>query len=295
MKTSKAPFFVIGSPRSGTTLLRLLLTAHPRLVVPPECGFVVWLYPFFGRWGGKEFSDRRKVESFSEAVYQARKFETWGIPQIKIENAILDASHLDYGKACEIIYKLYAEKHGKKEIVWGDKNNFYLHHVKNIKEIYPDARFIHIVRDGRDLACSYREVMSAVDQGKYHPRFPYDIDEIASIWSGDVEEVSNALEPVKETEKYELRYEDLTSAPERELTALCNWLTVEFSKKMLEFYVYNRSFGLEPQETMKWKHKTLFPIDNATVGRYRQFLSEKEIAAFNRIAGRQLSKFGYEL
>lgn len=295
MKTSKAPFFVIGSPRSGTTLLRLLLTAHPRLVVPPECGFVVWLQPSFGHWGDKEFSDRRKVEHFSEAVYQARKFETWGISRRKIEEAILDSSDLDYGKACEIIYELYAEKQGKKEIVWGDKNNFYLHHVKDLKEIYPAARFIHIVRDGRDVACSYREVMSAGSQGKYHPRFPSDIDEIASIWSGDVEEVSSAFESLKEADKYELHYEDLTSAPEREMTALCNWLGVDYSEKMLEFHVYNRSLGLEPQETMIWKHKTLFPVDNASVGRYRQFLSEKEIGAFNRIAGRQLSKFGYEL
>ncbi|MDE2234040.1 MAG: sulfotransferase, partial [Gammaproteobacteria bacterium] len=65
---SPEPFFVIGSPRSGTTLLRLILTSHPQIVVPPECGFVTWLYPTFGEWGLSEFTIPENIERFATAV-----------------------------------------------------------------------------------------------------------------------------------------------------------------------------------------------------------------------------------
>ena len=148
-----APFFVIGSPRSGTSMLRLMLTCNPRLIVPPECGFILWLRSRFGDWTGREFANGTKREFFVDSVVGARKFETWNISPESIAAAIVDAEPHSYASACDAIYRLYANRSGKSNAIWGDKNNYYLAHIDDLKALFPLARVLHIVRDGRDVAC----------------------------------------------------------------------------------------------------------------------------------------------
>ncbi len=76
------PFFIIGNPRSGTTLLRLMLNNHPLISVPPECGFAVWLYE---KYKAENFLDKSIVRNFIADVVKSRKFETWGIDKEAIE------------------------------------------------------------------------------------------------------------------------------------------------------------------------------------------------------------------
>ncbi len=290
---SHPPFFVIGSPRSGTTLLRLLLTSHPALVVPPECGFVVWLHPTFGDWGVQEFSDPASLSRFAAEVTASRKFESWGVSLEDVENAIARRKPRDYSEACESVYRLFCTHCGKDAAIWGDKNNFYLAHIQTLKAIFSEARFIHIVRDGRDVACSYREVMGGHTNSPYRPSFPVTIDDIARQWSRDVQEIRKQLERLNTHQVIELRYEDLTAAPQRELTRICDWLRIPFDTDMLHFYESNRQNLLEPAATLDWKLRTLEPISTHTVGRHTVLLDQAEINVFLSIARSELQHYQY--
>jgi hypothetical protein len=284
-----APFFVIGSPRSGTTLLRLMLTSHPALVVPPECGFAAWLYPQFAGWdGGAGQQDR-----FIAAVVASRKFDTWGLAADALAAAFAHDPPRTYADACDRVYRAYCMASGKPAARWGDKNNFYLDHVARLREIFPAARFVHEVRDGRDVACSYREVMAMDSASPYRPDLPTDVAEIARLWAGNVRTIAEQLAVLPPGDRYQVRYEDLVADPAATLAPLCEWLGVGFDAAMLRFHEANRELALEPAATMDWKRRTTEPANDATVGRHRKLLNARERAAFEEIAAPELRRYGY--
>lgn len=290
-----APVFVIGGPRSGTTLVRLMLTCHPALVVPPECGFIAWLHPRFGEWDGAAFSDSSRIASFAQAVSQCRKFETWGIRAEAIESSLRDEPVGGYAEACARVYRLYGAGRGKPSARWGDKNNTYVGAVPLLRALYPAARFLHVVRDGRDVACSYREVMAAPSDSPYRPRLPTGITDIAQAWLEATRQVSIALSDASDGATCTIRYEDLAADPQLQAARVCAWLGLAFDPAMLAFHAVNTAQQLEPRETMDWKSRTMAPVSAATVGRFAALLDRREILEFQRVAGPQLEALGYPL
>ena len=287
------PLFVIGSPRSGTTLLRLMLTSHPALVIPPECGFVMWLYPRFGAWTAREYAVSVNRLLFAEAVSASRKFETWGLSVEDLMDALEAGEPQGFGEACACVYRLFAQRAGKAEAAWGDKNNHYLSSMETLKSIFPDARFLHIVRDGRDVACSYREVMEFESDSPYRPSLPVQIADIAARWASDVRTIGSHMMKIGTEATFELRYEDLTAEPQSELRRVCNWLGIPFADEMLQFHRENNTGPLEPSATLDWKKRTLAPVGTGTVGRHATMLSKTDAEEFVSIASTELMRFGY--
>jgi hypothetical protein len=177
--------------------------------------------------------------------------------------------------------------------MWGDKNNYYLAHIDALRALYPGARFLHIVRDGRDVACSYREVMSRPSDNPYRPVLPVAIDDIARRWVRDVQSIRAQFATLDSGDTLETRYEDICFEPERELGRICTWLGITFSPKMLQFYKENREKQVEPPETIAWKLRTLEPITRDTIGRYVQMLDADELTQFLAIAAIELREYGY--
>ncbi len=290
MASRRSPFFIIGSPRSGTTLLRLMLTSNPDLVVPPECGFIAWLYPHFFGWKG---ANETNIRDFAVAVFGSKKFETWGLGREEIEQALMARRPRWYADACSAVYERFAEKNLKPQARWGDKNNYYLKHITRLSKIFVEARFVHIVRDGRDVACSYRDVMALGSKSPYRPTLPMQIGDIARQWSEDLREIRAQLSLLNDCVFFELRYEDLVSNPSVELERLCEWLGTRYTPEMLSFHQANQSNELEPKLTLDWKMRTLEPVSTSTIGRYRVLLSESEIAEFCKWADSDLRRYGY--
>lgn len=285
-----APFFIIGSPRSGTTLLRLMLTSHPHIVVPPEAGFAVWLYPLFG---SNTFVDAESLKALAIDIAGSRKFSTWGIPIDALAAGLRTAKPRSYGDACSSVYRLYCATHGKPSARWGDKNNFYLNHIELLRQIFPEAMYLHIVRDGRDVACSYREVMALDSSSPYLPTLPRDIRQIAETWAGDVRRIRSQLALLPPGASLELRYEDLTANPEATLQTICGWLGTGYSPDMLDFHRFNSDLALEPMATLDWKRKTLLPLNSDGVGRYLRDLQPDEVHDFVMLASSELRAYGY--
>lgn len=184
--THRRPFFILGNPRSGTTLLRLILTTHTRLSVPPECGFLVWWYDKYKTWNISDSGNKLNIDRYLQDLKTSRKIETWGLNYDDLHNLILTSEPKNYGELSSLVYLSYSMHEGKSIHLWGDKNNHYLHHLQTLYTLYPNGYFIHLVRDGRDVACSYRALKNLDTQSPYKPQLPYSIKKIAAEWSLNV-------------------------------------------------------------------------------------------------------------
>jgi len=279
------PFFIIGNPRSGTTLFRLMLNSHSRITVPPECGFLTWLYP---KYGSKNFLESTILESFIDDLLVTKKFETWRISKARLIKHFDELRVSDYGEAAAQIYYAYSSLGDKKSLLIGDKNNYYVKELEIIKRIYPRCRFLFIVRDGRDVAASYREVMFSNIKDEYAPLLPVSIDAIAQEWVSNNQLIIKELKSIKM--HFLIRYEDLISEPKLVLKEVCKYLKIPYEEEMMNFYLHND----EPVDFLKWKKKITTKLDNKSIGRFRHDLSGMEISQFESTANDLLAYFRYK-
>src|SRR5512145_1853257 len=139
---------IVGVPRSGTTLLRMMIDAHPAVAIPPETGFLPAL------------ADLDPASGSSDAAWQIiTGFHTW--PDFQLDPAVLRTtldrlSPASPADAARAFYRLYAQRHGKAR--WGDKTPTYGTQLDRIASLLPEAHFIHLIRDGRDVMVSARNL-----------------------------------------------------------------------------------------------------------------------------------------
>lgn len=284
------PIFIIGNPRSGTTLLRLMLTCHRNIVIPPECGFAVWLHDKYESWAG---SDDLVIDRFVADVLECRKIETWQVDEEGLLGFLKNRRPDSYAAAVSLVYEWYGLSAGETFTRWGDKNNFYLDYIPTIKAMFPAAHFVHIVRDGRNVACSYRRLAATKIESRYAPRLPHEIDDIARQWKQNIETIDQSFNAFGHEHVQELRLEDLVRDPQEQLTRVCELLGEEYDAGMLEYHRVNEQRQLEPQEFLQWKEKTLKPPTPEQNDEYQSKLTADEITRFEAIAGDTLRKHGY--
>lgn len=284
----KQPFFLLGNPRSGTSLLRIILDSHPNIVVPPECGFIEWLFEKYKDWDFKKM-----IGPFIEDLYQTKKFETWNLPKDDLLEVLNKHQPSTYQLTCQHIYFAYGNKFSKNLSNWGDKNNYYINHVHKLKIIFPDAVFIHLVRDGRDVAASYKKINQSDFKSRYKPSLPNTIKNIAIEWVSNLEVINNFFQTLEENKYITLRYEDLLNSPKQQLTRITSFLDLSYHPDMLNYHKRNQKYDIEPAETIEWKKKTLENIDSSRIGRYKKDLSQIEVNEFDLYAKNMLAKFSY--
>jgi len=279
-------FFVIGNPRSGTTLLRLMLNNHPEVTVPPECGFAMWLHEIYVN---TDFSDMTSIDDFLEKLSTVKKIETWKINLAELKTFLIKNQPKNYQEIVPLIYRHYANSINNHPKWLGDKNNFYISYIETIKKLLPDSKQIYIVRDGRDVACSYKDLASKKYDSIYAPKLPSEIKEIATEWLNNNRLIKHEVD----NGALLIRYEDLLHSPEVELNKVCEVLGLTYSSQLLNYHINNRIQEQEPKEFLQWKSKTLSPPDQGNIGKYRNILTKEEIQTFECIAGELLEEFGY--
>lgn len=292
--TMKPPIFVIGNARSGTTLLRLMLNNHSNIVVPPECGFAVWWYEKYKSWSKDCCHDPRLVGQFVQDLSTSRKIETWQLDYSALREFISLEQPQTYPELVSCMYVFYANSTGRAIRRWGDKNNFHVDWIKLLSDMFRDACFIHIARDGRDVACSYRDMGILQSGSQYAPRLPTDIAHIAAEWTANLDKVILSFEQIGWDRACEVRYEDLVTNNRSELTRICEFLGEPYDERMLDYYVYNAREHQEPTEFLAWKRRTLEKPTTSQVGRFRRELTDEEIGVFETHASALLERYGYE-
>lgn len=288
-----SPIFIIGSPRSGTTLLRLMLTCHRSIVIPPECGFIIWLYEEFKSWSVTNLTKSNSLKHFINKLLECRKIETWHLEEENLIKYIISNRPHSYSDLVSCIYEFYGLSKWNSFNRWGDKNNFYINHIITLKEIFPDAFFVHLVRDGRDVACSYKNLIHKKDESKYAPNLTKKIDEIAEAWKSDIQTINDSFLSIGWNNVIEVKYECLVSKPENTLRNLTQKICVDYDPSMLHYYKLNKELELEPKEFIKWKEKNLKPLIKEEIGRYKSELTDNEMLVLEEIAKNQLVYYGY--
>lgn len=289
----KPHFFILGNPRSGTTLFRLMLNSHPSLVVPPECGFAEWHYERFKNWSSKDAVDESSVSHFLRALSDSKKIETWDLNFVDLGNRIRQESPNSYAELCELVYLQFGEKIKLNVETWGDKNNYYINLLEKIDKIFPEARYIHLVRDGRDVATSYLGIKKVVSESPYKPVLSDNISEIAREWKNNVERIDSFLSTKDQSKVLTIKYEDLVKETVGTLRGVTSFLKVKYDEAMMNYH--QQDSGKEHVALLAWKKKTLDAPDANNVNKYIDFFSQEDISQFNNIAASTLVKYEYRI
>lgn len=283
------PIVVLGNPRSGTTLLRLILTCHKNISIPPEGPFFFILEPKY--WKIKVFDDQL-IEKFVSDLLMVPKMEEWNLDRDRLIHRLKNGSRSSFIDLVNGVHFEYMESHGIQKQRWGDKSVSYsIWRLGSIRRSLPHAHLIHIVRDGRDVACSYRALSGVV--GKYAPNLPTNVLEIAFHWDHNVKRIHNFLKNWPKNQCSTIKYENLVTDPESEIRKLCLDLGEDFDPKMLDFHSINKNLNLEPKVYIRWKVKTLETITTTQVGRWKNEMSINDLELFTTLSGNTLRLFGY--
>lgn len=286
-------FFIIGNPRSGTTLFRLMLNAHPKISVAPESGFILWWWDKYKDWTAANISDAT-LNEFVADIQKSKKIETWNL-DFGVYREFLSTKHPEnYVELISTVHEYYALSRQKEAKLWGDKNNYYINELDKLINIFPKKKYIHIVRDGRDVACSYLELNSKKIDSIYAPKLGSDIEEIASEWQ---ENVMRVMEQLGQNSclYHVVKYEDLIVNTKDVLIGVSEFLGVEFSENMLTYYINEQdsNSASEPGDFHQWKEKIVRPPVGDSLMRYQRDLKVDQVDKFNTIACSALKMFGY--
>lgn len=277
MTSPERPVFILGCPRSGTTLLRVMLNAHPRIAIPPETRFLIPAYLRRRRFGSLRTREQRERLARFVLDRPLSRFSRLEVSADEVRARMDKAASL--GAALAAPFAAYAERLGKAR--WGDKRPFYYSFVDELDRLYPDAQFVHVVRDGRACAASLKR-----------PPFDYGSERAMVTWLNAVHSCRRAGERLGPERYHEVRYEDLVADPETSLRAMCGFLGEDFDPAMLapeEVVDLVVPAGFEQHGQIK------AGVNAASVAKWRTELSAGEIATMESVGGDWLRRFGYEV
>jgi Sulfotransferase family len=288
--------FIVGVGRSGTTLLRLMLDAHAALAIPPETHFLPDLIARFAAASSQASPSLVEADEVVEVITSGRHWADFGLEESALLERLRAAAPLDAAGAIRSFFQLYAEREGKPR--WGDKTPIYVKSMREIEAVLPEARFIHLIRDGRDVALSRagRALHRAAPLSKVARRWKRRIVDAR----GEGEQLSGYLE---------IRYEDLVLDTEPTLRRVCELIELPWDEAMLAYHERAAQrlaefgdlpgVGGKPQrpgsERLAAHAKTREPPDPGRLARWKTEMSSEDQAAFERAAGDLLADLGYEV
>lgn len=276
--------FVVGCGRSGTTLVRAILDAHPDLAVTHESRFVPWMLANrsrFERDGGVD-AGRFVDELFSRRNVPSR-VDTWELGRDRVSAALAAREPADVPAAIRIVYELYAADRGKHR--YGDKTPGYVLSIDAIGAAFPEACFLHVVRDGRDVALALRDV----DFG------PADLVQAADTWRTRVLGARAAARSVGPSRYREVRYEDLVARPAEEIREICSFIELDFVPRMVE--PHRRDGGNDDLDGLGRQdhHASLGRPITAGLRDWRAQMAPGDVRRYDEVAADALAEFGYEV
>lgn len=284
---------VVGSPRSGTTLLRLMLDANSELAIPPETGFLTLGETLPGK------GEQLRENFYGAIVHYGEPTPSWADFEISKEDfwsALNEITPFSVSQGYRTFYRLYATRRGKPR--WGDKTPIYCKHLKTIRRVLPETRFIHIIRDGRDAALSLRKMW-------FSPG--WEIETQATYWRDCI--VSARRAGIGHPDYMEVRYEDLVLNPRETLERVCAHVNLTYEDAMLNYYeravdrlkehkgrsLPDGTIVLTQEQRLKQQQRVAKPLDPTCVFAWKRTMDEEERRKFQRIAGDLLEEFGYEV
>jgi hypothetical protein len=265
---------VLGVRRSGTTLLRVMLDRNSQLALPDESYFLPQL--------AHRHSDRPDLDAFLDDLRRLPTLPEWELSPDDVRGRLRPGMTL--GEAVGAVYETYAAARGKER--WGDKTPMYMQYLPLLERLFPDAHYVHLIRDGRDAALSFLGMPEGVVTKTW--AHPTDAAGFSCQWRTEVAAARGLGRRVGPERYLELRYELLVEDPERELRRVCAFADLPFEAAMLS-YAGNVDVSRKPHQQSLTKPPT------PGLRNWRSAMSPQDIVAFQEIAADLLAALGYPL
>lgn len=274
---SGPPLYIIGTERSGSNLLRVILNTHSNISIPHPPHIMRYFGELADGYG--DLSDDQNLGQLTDDVLQL--IETHIYPwevQVDRQRVIGEARPRSLLGIFAAIQDKHLDSTGKKR--WGCKSTFMVHHVDDALARDPGAKFIWLVRDPRDVAVSSRKSVFS----PFHPMHT------AALWAEQQAEAL-ALEARLSDAVLRIRYEDLLEDPEACIQQVCAFLDEPFEEGLLQYDLTKaarKGAGLSES----WEN-TGRPLLRNNTGKYKTELSPEELASVEAVAGEVMDQLGY--
>lgn len=272
--------FIVGSSRSGTSLLRSMLNAHPLLAIPPETHFI----PSVAR-ACAEAEDPRTC--FIDGVLRSRNWSLMALDERMLREQVSALDPFTVSEAIRGFFELYASQQGKTR--WGDKTPMYAGHMELIQDQIPEASFIHIIRDGRDVSLSALPLMR-----RQNPEAT--LEDAARYWVRRV--TATRRKSAKVRNYLEVRYENIIQNTEPELRRICEYINLAWDPVLLRYYAQKQEEQPNGKvatstPTRAPERRENLPPDPTRMHRWQSDMSHEELAGVEAITGTLLAELGY--
>lgn len=275
------PIFIVGAPRSGTTLLQYILRSHPDISLPTgESHFIIPLYRDTAKYGdlNRPQNVRRVLEFMYEKSSDFLDTDLHGM-NFDIEtltNELVDNKCNTMPGIIKYLFEKNAKGEGKPR--WGDKTPYYALHIPVILEMFPNAQIVHLIRDGRDCALSLFN--------RKHDFYIYNTYLAAKYWQQYVDTAHMTGITLSPKQYIEIRYEDLLNDQRSTTEALCDFLGIKFDESVINF----KKSGEAGKTPLLQKG-----VQKTNAEKWRKSMSQRQICIFESAAGDTLERHGYRL
>ncbi|HPS73935.1 MAG TPA: sulfotransferase [Bacteroidales bacterium] len=285
-------FFILGRPRSGTTLLTTLFNAHPNVRIAPE--FPI-LLPLYQRFKKVKDWDEEAIRSFVDHlfrryVFNNRTLDHYMLDQEKYTNDLLEMKHTgtvqDFLKT--INYQSFTVYEKGKTLRIGDKNPVYSIYARRLLKIFPEAKFICIIRDYRDNFVSIRKLSELKMEAPILPLQVY-------RWKYAIKEFLHCKK--KYPDRFHLiRYEDLVTDQERVVKEVFEYIGIPYDPSVFDFYKKkDESFKAYNDPLIEKFHGSLMnPVNTSRMNLWKKELTPAQVRMADFIAGKYADMFHYD-
>ncbi len=283
--------FIVGCPRSGTTLLRHILSAHSQLVITSEQLWIpVWYEKRVGLTPDGMVTSDLIPELLTNPKY-ARKFSKFRLGPEQLNSLIGGERPVPYSSFVTSIFDMYGEAQGKKLV--GNKSPDLVRRMGTLHELWPQTRFIHLIRDGRDVALSLMSWPKIVSKkpGTFTTWEEDPVSTAALWWELNVRRGRDSGQPMGPDLYKEVRYESLVTDTERESKSLCRFLDLEYEEMMLRWNEQG-----EPNKEVGSLRKNASGKNMPTTPGLRSWRTQmppEDVERFEATAGALLDTLGY--
>ena len=271
-------FFIVGCGRSGTTLLQTMLLSDPSIVLPPETKYFAAL----DARGWRARLDLGRAEDFERAVREV--WEDQARRGLECDRATFDRFAAAAPRSWEGLFiaylAAYAEPSGATRI--GEKSPVHTHYVGPLSASFPEAKFVHIMRDPRAVVLS--RVRAGFGSNLIAPNI--------HRWRRAAEMHREFAGPLGPRRYLLIRYEDLVADQRATLSRVCEFLGIEMTEAMLEHHKRDQK-GF-PTRSTGWMENTMKPVFTTSVDRWRSEMKPKHVAMVDADLGDLIPLMGYE-
>ncbi len=268
--------FIVGMARSGTTLLSEILNAHSSIAVSPETHY------FRKYWADEEKSTLEKRLALTEEFLAGDEFKQFGYSneqKEEIRAEVFAAIRKGQSQILDIVLTRYRLKHNKP--VWCEKTPVHMLYLAHIANLFPQSKFICLVRDPRDTCLSLKKVPfnagSTVSIARRWKRYA----RLSVLYQNEYPDSFRVI-----------KYEDLIRRPEQQALKICRFLNIDFQSEMLNQKNDPATFDGQKEY---WKLNATKPIDQNNYDKWKHEMKPGEIYFLQKYLGREMGRYNYAI